>query len=111
EYIQTLLYPKELEKRARKLRSDARTAIEESGVNMLYLAFGFLEWQEPNSNRQSNLYAPLILLPVELAVQRKGHQFVFSLSWTEEDLQPNLSLAKKLERDFGLALPQFQESE
>lgn len=42
--IQTLLYPEQLETRLRRLRSNARLAIEESGSNMLFLVFGFLEW-------------------------------------------------------------------
>jgi hypothetical protein len=47
DYIQTLHYPESLAALLRKLQSDARTAIEESGVNMLYLVFGFLDWREP----------------------------------------------------------------
>ena len=41
--IQTLLYPEDLDRVTRRIASAARTAIEETGVNMLYLIFGFLE--------------------------------------------------------------------
>jgi hypothetical protein len=42
--LQTLYYPTELERQMRKLASEANTAIEETGSNMLFLIFGFLEF-------------------------------------------------------------------
>jgi hypothetical protein len=42
--IQTLLYPYELEARLKNLMQTAGLAIQEMGANILYLAFGFLEW-------------------------------------------------------------------
>ena len=42
--IQSLIYPRELESQLRNIRTKANTAIEETGANILYLAFGFLEW-------------------------------------------------------------------
>src|SRR5207247_5245088 len=44
--IQSLHYPEDLEALLRKLDQSARTALEESGTNMLYLAFGYLGWYE-----------------------------------------------------------------
>jgi hypothetical protein len=44
--LQVLLYPEQLDTLSRKISSAAKTAIEESGTNMLYLIFGFLEWYE-----------------------------------------------------------------
>ncbi len=105
--IQTLLYPDDLEARLGKLRSDARMAIEESGANMLYVVFGFLEWREQDRSEKAHL-APLVLVPVELSREgiRNG-RYRYAVSWTGEDLQSNLSLKKKLEADFSLALPDF----
>ena len=40
--IQCLLFPRELEAHLRNIRTKANTAIEETGANILYLAFGFL---------------------------------------------------------------------
>jgi hypothetical protein len=42
--IQTLLYPYEMEARLKNLFQTAESAIQEMGANILYLAFGFLEW-------------------------------------------------------------------
>ena len=68
--VRTLLYPEQLEARLRRLRSNARLAIEESGSNMLFLVFGFLEWSEklPQSRGDDRrLYqAPLVLMPASI---------------------------------------------
>ncbi|MEO1192772.1 MAG: DUF4011 domain-containing protein [Pseudomonadota bacterium] len=107
--IQTLLYADDLEKRLRKLRGDARTAVEETGSNLLHLAFGFLEWREPGERAKGNL-APLLLLPVELERVSQGPgRAIYRLTWSGEDLQPNLSLEKKLAEDFALTLPPLAE--
>lgn len=110
-YIQTLWYPPDLERRLRKLYGDARTAVEESGVNMLYLSFGFLEWKEEKSTQEKSFLAPAFLVPVELKRTTRGKNVDYALSWTGEDVQQNISLAKKLERDFGLVLPDITENE
>jgi very-short-patch-repair endonuclease len=107
--IQTLHYPDELDPRLRKIRSAARTAIEESGANMLYLAFGFLEWRDPHSSKAYQ--APLILLPVELDRETaRGGQIRTRVRWTGEELQPNLSLHKKLE-ELNIELPLLEDEQ
>ena len=105
--IQAPHYPDELDARLRKIRSAARTAIEESGANMLYLAFGFLEWRDPGSDRAHQ--APLLLMPVELErdAGRSG-QYRTKIKWTGEEIQQNLSLRKKLE-EYRIALPELEE--
>jgi hypothetical protein len=111
--VRTLLYPDQLEVRLRRLRSNARLAIEESGSNMLFFAVGFLEWYEkPPQNDRQPYRAPLILVPATIEPV-KNAQGVRSLtiSSTGEDLQENLSLRKKLAVDFGIDLPEFDNDE
>ena len=55
--IQTLLYPYELEARLKSLMQTSESAIQEMGANILYLAFGFLEWFD-SSNDNARI-APL----------------------------------------------------
>ena len=64
-YLETLLGPDAQQKRLLRLALDARTAEEEQGVNILYLALGFLTWFEDKSSSVAR-EAPLILLPAEL---------------------------------------------
>jgi very-short-patch-repair endonuclease len=114
--IRALLYPEQLEARLRRLRSNARLAIEESGSNMLFLVFGFLEWLDkpaPGRGDDRRPYqAPLILLPATIDTVTNARAVrSFAISWTSEDLQPNLSLARKLAVDFGIDLPEFGEDD
>lgn len=58
EALPVLLYHEHLDTLSRKIASAAKTAIEESGANMLYLVFGFLKWYESDDSKQPHL-APL----------------------------------------------------
>jgi hypothetical protein len=63
--LQTLHYPNEMEKILTSIERDARTIIEETGSNMLYLVLGLLEWKEAKNSEQSNK-SPLISIPIVL---------------------------------------------
>jgi hypothetical protein len=66
-YLETRLGPEALQRRLLTLHTDARTAEEEQGVNILYLALGFLRWYEADSS-QVLRESPLILMPVDLGL-------------------------------------------
>lgn len=111
--IQVLLYPPEMESRLRAIRSKAQTALEETGASILYLSLGFLEWAE-NDDASKTRLAPLFTIPVHLSRGRLDHStgtYQYTLSYTGEDILPNLSLKEKLALDFGLALPEVSEDE
>ena len=110
--LQTLLFPADLEARLRKLRRKARTALEESGENFLYLALGFLEWFDANDSDKPRL-APLVLVPVDLSAMTlpKGSEArTCQLTYTESDFSTNVSLSEKLRVDFGITLPEINFS-
>ena len=109
--IQSLLYPGELEAQLRSIRQKANTAIEETGANILYLAFGFLEWYEDNKSEAAR-YAPLYLIPVKIdraKLDKKLGTYGYSLEFTGEEIISNLSLREKLKYDFHLELPKLEE--
>ncbi|HVY69737.1 MAG TPA: DUF3320 domain-containing protein [Verrucomicrobiae bacterium] len=106
--MQTALSPEGLQRRLLDLYQDARTMIEEQGVNILYLALGHLTWFETEQPGAPK-HAPLILVPVELSRKSASERFV--LKWTADDIEENLSLRAKLKADFGLDLPPFPEEE
>ncbi|MCG5500459.1 DUF4011 domain-containing anti-phage protein Hhe [Ectothiorhodospira lacustris] len=110
--IQTLLYPYEMEACLKSLLLAAESGIQEMGANILYLAFGFLEWYE-NSNSDSARMAPLFLVPVRLHKGRLNldtRTYEYTLSYSGEDIIPNLSLREKLRADFAMALPDLDEN-
>ncbi|HPE05917.1 MAG TPA: DUF4011 domain-containing protein, partial [Thauera sp.] len=82
-FLETPLGPDALARRLLRLAGDARTAEEEQGVNLLYLALGFLRWKEaPSSDVVRE--APLVLLPVQLV--RNERSSTFDLVCREDDL-------------------------
>lgn len=110
--IQSLLFPYEMETQLRKVRNNAETAIEETGANILFLSFGFLEWFESNDSDVARL-APLFLVPVKLnrgKLNKNSGTYVYTLNYTGEDILPNLSLREKIKLDYGLALPEVDET-
>jgi very-short-patch-repair endonuclease len=87
-----------------KIQAEAESFIQEQGVNVLFLALGFLHWFEADSSDKKRK-APLLLLPVHL--KRAGSKEAFRLEYSGDDLVQNLSLAAKLKTDFALELPQY----
>lgn len=102
--LETGLSPVSLLARLLKIESEARSYIEEQGVNVLYLALGFLHWYEADSANEPRK-APLVLLPVRLL--RGTGKESFSLHHNGDDLIDNLSLIAKLKTDFGLNLATY----
>ena len=102
--VKTSKRPKELQKTLKHLRYRANTSIEEQGINILYLAFGLLEWKEREDSTQI-FYAPLILVPVKLTVESLTSPYKLSLY--EDEIVVNPTLVYKLDNDFGIVLPDF----
>src|SRR5262249_21641858 len=106
-HLQTPYTPQKLERICSRLSREAKTAIEETGCNVLYLAFGFLEWFEDDTSDVSHL-APLILVPAQIErarLSRDTNCYSYVISYSGEDLDTNLSLAEKLRQDFHIILP------
>lgn len=88
----------------RRLRKKYKTFVDEQNVNVLYLSFGFLEWQDRSSQQ---LLSPLILVPVSL--QSASIKDPLVLKITEDEIVLNPTLSYKLKLEFGLDLPQFPD--
>lgn len=95
---------REQQRTLRNLRSKAKTFMEEQGVNVLYLSFGFLRWTE-SEHSKVHFDAPLILVPVSLNWESIVSPFVLSLH--EDEIVVNPTLVYKLDHDFGIKLPEF----
>ncbi|MCR9244781.1 MAG: DUF3320 domain-containing protein [bacterium] len=89
----------DLEARLVEIFRHARTSLEESGANTLYLAVGFLRWFEtPQSTKERR--APLLLLP--LVIERTSVREGFRLVLDDAEPRINQTLLQMLERDFEL---------
>lgn len=104
--LQTGLIPEKLDKSLLRIETEAHNLLQEQGIEVLYLALGFLKWYE-DDRTQSARYAPLILVPVELI--RSSARDGFKLKHTGEDIGPNLTLAAKLSGEYDLKLPTYHD--
>lgn len=86
----------------------ARTALEEQGVNLLFLALGMLDWYEDESSDQVHR-APLVLIPVSLS--RESVRARFKVEYTGDEIDTNLSLQLKLKAEYGVDLPPVVEED
>ncbi|HBS33432.1 MAG TPA: DUF3320 domain-containing protein [Parvularcula sp.] len=100
--------PDGLQKRLLRLAREAQTAEGEQGVNVLYLALGFLTWFEDKTSAVQR-EAPLILLPVEL--KRNARTSTYDLVRRDDDLATNLPLKERLQEDFGIVLPDIEDED
>ena len=87
--------------RLQALATSARTAVEETGANNLYLAIGTLHWDSDSSR----LHSPLILIPVNL--ERTGDDFRLILDETGVST-PNYSFLDRFARDTGIELTELR---
>src|SRR5207244_3397284 len=85
--LQTALPSSKLQARLRAIAYDAQTFENEQGVNVLYVALGFLKWYEPWDTEKPR-YAPLILVPVTL--MRASASERFKIAYSGEELGTNL---------------------
>ncbi|MBQ4846001.1 DUF3320 domain-containing protein [Pseudoalteromonas sp. MMG005] len=106
KHLQTGLIPEKLDKSLLRIETEAHNLLQEQGIEVLYLALGFLKWYE-DERSQTARYAPLVLLPVELI--RTSAREGFKLRYTGEDIGPNLTLAAKLNGEYNFKLPLFNE--
>jgi very-short-patch-repair endonuclease len=108
--IQLLLLPETAERKLSGLLDLTQEYLQETGINTLYAAIGFLQWYE-STNSDRALYAPLMLLPLSMKRTLDGHEYVYAIGGTGDEPQVNISLREKLKSDFGLALPELAEEE
>jgi very-short-patch-repair endonuclease len=86
------------------LRNRSRTSIDERGVNILFIAFGALEWVDPES-RGDIWRTPIILTPV--AVDKQDGDYL--LGGINEDTLLNPALEYKFQHDFGIRIDDIPE--
>jgi hypothetical protein len=108
--LTTTIQPDVFSKRLKALTRSARAAIEETGVNSLYITFGSLTWQRlasKNGSSKTSATSPLLLLPVTITPLNRGQEFAITLDETNA-IATNETLAIKLLNDYGIDLPKLR---
>lgn len=95
--------PIELQRRLRAMSKRAREWEDEQGLNVLFLACGFLNWVDQDGE---SARAPLLLLPCQLRQTSPRDPFV--LSRESDEVLANVTLQFVLHR-MGIDLPDFDQ--
>lgn len=103
--IETRLEADRLQVRLANLRRKDREFTEEQGVNVLFLAVGFLLWEDETGEIAQ---APLVLVPCDL--ERASPRDHYYLRKEDDDLTVNATLIYKLGK-LGVTLPEFDVEE
>lgn len=99
-----MMPPREVHRRLSDLYHDARTDLEESGVNTLFLSIGVLQWVEPGTGMGRKSYrAPILMVPVRL--ERSSMAEGVKMFRLDEDTTINTTLIEFLRSQFNLLLP------
>jgi very-short-patch-repair endonuclease len=101
EVLTNKLFSDELFPVLRNLDRRSKEQFVDTGLWTLYIAFGFLQWEDPNDKSMTE--SPLLLVPVELV--KNGPQSKFRLQRTQDDPAINPALAEKMDQDYGIKLP------
>lgn len=85
------------------MRKKVRATVEESGVNVAYLAFGFLDYREGGANAE--ITAPLLLVPA--SIERESLASGIKIRVMDDEVTVNPALSFKLHAEYGVALPEY----
>lgn len=96
----------ELQRRLGNLRRRTKEWQDEQGLNVLFLALGFLQWIDQDGVPAA---APLLFLPCRLERSSPREPFKLFLS-DDEDIDTNPTLGVRL-AEFGFQLPEFDTEE
>lgn len=92
---------------ATRLADRARLADREQGIQVLFLALGWLNWID---NEGHSLRSPLVLAPVDLAYNRQEKELDIQAA-ADDPAEVNPSLAYLLHAQMGIRLPRLEDAE
>lgn len=90
----------------KNIEKKARDILDETGVNVAYMAFGFVHWKESENSTIINK-APLLLVPINLKNESSISPFYIEL--TEDDVVINPTFNYLLEAQYGITLPEYDD--
>ena len=100
-FLASMLTVEETRKRLTALYRQAKTDLEEGGVNTLFLAVGFLKWR-PTPRDEKFLRAPVLLIPVRLVRKTLSD---YRIARFDEETVVNATLLELLRAEYGISVP------
>ena len=86
------------------IRKVTKKIYDDQGINVLYVALGFLNWKDKKKNEE--LKSPLLLIPVKIDLIKNK----YSLEELDDDAETNPTLIYKLKNEYNFDLPIFKDT-
>lgn len=90
----------------KNISKKAKEYLEETGVNVAYLAFGFIHWKDYESSRL-DLRAPVLLVPIVL--DQASAISPYTIKPAADELIVNPTFAFYLNAEYGIDLPEYAD--
>ena len=85
----------------------AKSAVEETGVNVVWIAFGFVNWRERPDGEIMN--APLLLVPAR--IEHINQMSPWMIRTFGDEISINTTFDYHLQQQFGVGLPPYQDED
>ncbi len=105
--VETSIDPQKLLKLLRRLIRNYVSYKQEQGLHTLFLTCGMVHWKE-NDNSNLEVLSPVILLPVQLELDKTRNQY--TLTMADEETVVNPALKSKFESEFNLEVQELKEN-
>ena len=99
----------QIDRIVRNLARRSLSEYRERGIRILYLAFGMLNWKDPQSKEM--LRSPIVLVPVEITSKTPRTPVKLQIPSIEEEVSLNPALKLKLHYEHQLELPPLPDFE
>lgn len=90
-----------------KIRVESKFDIQEYGFSQLKLVIAFLNWHNLKEDSAERIQSPLLLIPVELAKNKRLKEDHYVMKVTDNAAEVNPVLANQLRELYGIKLPDF----
>ena len=90
----------------KNINKKSREYIEETGVNVAYMAFGFIHWKESDSSSYV-FHAPVLLVPIQL--EQASAVEPYFIKSAEDDIIVNPTFSYKMDAEHGVKLPEYND--
>ena len=95
------------------LRNQNRIYNQEKGINILNIVIGFLELYELKgiTGKEEKRLSPLAIYPVGIEKRKTSDGYKYFLETAGEDMNYNVTLWQKLEKEYGIKMPKLEFDE
>ena len=90
----------------KRIGKKAKEFIDETGVNVAYMVFGFIHWKESESSKYE-FSAPVLLVPIQFK-QASALEPCY-IEPSDDDIVVNPTFSHKIEMEYGVRLPSYDD--